>query len=106
MPIQEYKSVDNYTMCTVFQMTPPMSTNDVAILISDQILNKTDTMVDTWCRPHLILHMIDVHYFAGNVTEYLKDNFKILRKVPKVNYVSIPSLENRIRQTWGLVLYK
>ncbi|KAM0733501.1 Glutamyl aminopeptidase [Formica fusca] len=106
MPIQAYKSVNNYTMCTVFQMTPPMSPNDVAIVIFDQILNKTDTVVDIWCRPHLVLYMLHAQYVAGNVIKYLKNNFEILRTVPKMNYVAIPSLENRIRQTWGLVLYK
>ncbi|KAL6419884.1 hypothetical protein ACFW04_011106 [Cataglyphis niger] len=107
MPVQEYKSVDNTTMCTVFQTIPPMSTNDVAIVISDlyQVLNSTETVVNTWCRSHLIPQMTFAQYIAGNVTEYLENNFEILKKVPKLDYVAIPSLENRNRQTCGLVFY-
>ncbi|KAM0733465.1 Glutamyl aminopeptidase [Formica fusca] len=107
MPIQEYKSVDDFTMYTVFQTTPPISTNDIAIIMSemDQVLNSTETVVNTWCRPHLKSHMTFAQYVAGNVTKYLGNNFKILKEVPKVDYVAIPSLNKRIEKTWGLIFY-
>ncbi|KAM0733464.1 Aminopeptidase Q [Formica fusca] len=107
MPIREYKSV-NDSAYTMFQTTPAMSTYKVAIILSDldQVLNSTETVVNTWCRPHLKPHMTFAQYVAGNVTEYLENNFKILKKVPKMDYIAIPSLEDRIRQTWGLVFYR
>ncbi|XP_050465476.1 aminopeptidase N-like [Cataglyphis hispanica] len=107
MPVQEYKSVDNSTMCTVFQMTPPMSTYDVAIIMSDQYqVSNSTVLVNTWCRSQVIPHMIFMQSISENVITYLENSFRILRRIPKMDYVVIPNLEDRIRQTWGLVLYK
>ncbi|KAL6416915.1 hypothetical protein ACFW04_013084 [Cataglyphis niger] len=107
MPIREYKFVSDSMMYTVFQMTPLMSVYKVAIIIFDlhQVLNSTETVVTTWCRQYLILNMTFAQYVAGNVTKYLENDFKILKKIPKVDYVAIPNLKVRIKQTWGLVFY-
>ncbi|KMQ82944.1 aminopeptidase n [Lasius niger] len=96
MPIRDYELIDVYTMVTIFHKTPPMSANDVAIMmyntgILHQDLNSKENVVNTWCRLHLISHMKFAEYVAGNVTMYLENNWNILKRVPKVNYVAIPN---------------
>ncbi|KMQ82752.1 aminopeptidase n [Lasius niger] len=111
MPIRGYQSVDDNTTRTLFHTTPQMSTNDVAIIMYDidelyQILNSTETVVNMWCRPHLIPHMKFAQYIAGNVTMYLENNWKMLKSVPKMDYVAVPNFEDKIWQTLGLLFHE
>ncbi|KMQ84312.1 aminopeptidase n [Lasius niger] len=110
MPIRKYQPVDDDTIHTLFHTTPQMSTNDVAIIMYEvdelyEVLNSTKTVVNMWCRPHLIPHMKFAQYVAGNVTKYFED-WKHVKSVPKMDYVAIPNFEDKIWQTWGLVFYK
>ncbi|CAL1681352.1 unnamed protein product [Lasius platythorax] len=111
MPIRDYEFIGANTIITMFHKTPPMSANDVAIMVCNADIlhpdfNLKETVVDTWCRWHLMSHMKFAEYVAGNITMYLEKNWKILKNVPKVNLVAIPNFGHNIWQTWGLVLYK
>src|SRR5580765_962061 len=69
MHIREYELVNDYTMRTLFYTTPLMATNDIVIMIYDiddlyKVLDSTETVVNTWCRPHLIPHMKLAQYVA------------------------------------------
>ncbi|KAL6419881.1 hypothetical protein ACFW04_011104 [Cataglyphis niger] len=101
-------SVEHHKKYKVLSNMPVQDINpwtiSQSIIMSDQYqVSNSTVLVNTWCRSQVIPHMIFMQSIAENVIAYLENSFRILRRIPKMDYVVIPNLEDRMRQTWGLV---
>ncbi|XP_029162459.1 aminopeptidase Q-like [Nylanderia fulva] len=116
MPIKN-RFISNDVMLTHFHAYPVTYIYDVALILMSSNMTPSnpeyDTFlfpsskikINTWSRSHLVPHMKFARRVLENVTMYLDDNWNIMRRVLKVDYVVIPNFEGNIRQTWGLIFY-
>ncbi|XP_029166498.1 aminopeptidase N-like isoform X2 [Nylanderia fulva] len=116
MPIKNQFVSNNVTL-THFHMWPYTYIYEVALILmsnmtpSNPITYKSHLIpfskitINTWSRSLLVPHIKFARHVLENVTMYLDDNWNIMRKGPKVDFVVIPNFEGNIRQTWGLLIY-
>ncbi|XP_029162428.1 aminopeptidase N-like [Nylanderia fulva] len=117
MPIKN-QSISNDVMLTHFHTYPATYIYDVALILMSPNMTTSNPIeydtylapsskikINTWSRSHLVPHMKFAQRVLGKITKYLEDNWKIFRRVPKVDYIVIPNFEGNIEQTWGLLLY-
>ncbi|XP_029162442.1 thyrotropin-releasing hormone-degrading ectoenzyme-like [Nylanderia fulva] len=117
MPIKN-QFISNDVMLTHFHSYPATHIYDVALILMSPNMTPSNPIeydtylassskikINTWSRSHLVPHMKFAQHVLGNVTMYLDDNWNIMRKGPKVDYVVIPNFEGNIKQPWGLLLY-
>jgi len=108
MPMQRYSekfemSQTDYTW-THFYVTPPISTYQVAIAVTNYISIRIDKNVALWCRKG-INFLEFAKQVIKNVTLYLKSEFKEV-DIPKMDHVVIPNFPQDGTSKLGLIFYR
>jgi len=107
MPIKQYSAITttgtNYTW-THFHITPPISTYQVAIAVTNYTSIRIIENVALWCRKG-INFLEFAKQVIKNVTLYLKSEFKGVH-IPKMDHVVIPNFPQDGTSKLGLIFYR
>jgi len=109
MPIQRYFEINetdtDYTW-THFHITPPISTYQVAIAVTNYTSIRIIENVALWYRKGFELNFLEfAMQVIKNITLYLKFEFKEVN-IPKMDHVVIPNFPQDGTSKLGLIFYK
>jgi len=109
MPIEQYSAIivtgTNYTW-THFHITPPISTYQVAIAMTNYASIRINENVALWCRKGFRINFLDfAKQVIKNITLYLKSEFHEV-DIPKMDHVVIPNFPQDGTSKLGLIFYR
>ncbi|KAG5344844.1 AMPE aminopeptidase, partial [Acromyrmex heyeri] len=108
MPIrrQIYESYEDL-IHTFFYITPPISTSQVAIVITEYFYDRIDENIALWWE-HFPEEKSPKFEFArriiNNITLHLKSEFSEIN-IPKMDHVAIPNFPQDDTSKWGLIFH-
>jgi len=108
MPIQRYSNVsETHTdIWTHFHITPPISTNQVAIAVTNYISIRVNENITLWHRRGCRMNLLEfAKQVIKNITLYLKSEFQEV-DIPKMDHVVIPNFPQDGTSKLGLIFYK
>ncbi|EGI58151.1 Aminopeptidase Q, partial [Acromyrmex echinatior] len=92
---------------TFFYITPPISTSQVAIVITQYFYEKIDENIDLWWE-NFTEEKFQKFEFArriiNNITLHLKSEFSEIN-IPKMDHVAIPNFLQDDTSKWGLIFH-
>jgi len=105
MPIQTQYM--HYDMWTYFFTTPPMSTDQVSIIITNFPRIFINARISLWCEICLnnALSLIHAEQIIKSVTLHLESEFKEI-KFPKMDHFAIPNFPHSNMSKWGLIFHR
>jgi len=109
MPIQRYFEINetdtDYTW-THFHITPPISTYQVAIAVTNYTSIRVNENVALWYRKGFRMNFLEfAKQVIKNITLYLKSEFKVV-DIPKMDHVVIPNFPQDGTSKLGLIFYR
>lgn len=97
-------------MRDVFEMTPPMSTHMVAIVVSGFEGIESGGGIGTSAYAFTRSEYSDqIRYVSGEASDFLRamENFTELRyELPKLDMFAVPDLKSDAMGNWGLTTYR
>jgi len=91
---------------THFYITPPISTYQVAIAVTNYISIRINEIVILWYRKDFRMNFLEfIKQVIKNITLYLKSEFKEVN-IPKMDHVIIPNLPHDGTSKLGLIFYR
>jgi aminopeptidase N len=107
MPIR-HKHMENGTIWTYFDITPTMTTYHMAMAITMKDLYRISNIkknINMWGRALVIPHLSFAHTVAETVMQDLVRYTGTL-KIPKMDHLAIPEIQEEAIGNWGLNIYK
>ncbi|KYN19648.1 Glutamyl aminopeptidase [Trachymyrmex cornetzi] len=92
---------------TYFHITPPMSTLQVAIIVTDYRQLKINDNITLWCNCYLLEQSMKFEFaqkIIYNITLHLKSEFSRIN-IPKMDHVAIPNFLQDGTSKWGLIFH-
>jgi len=109
MPIQrdiKITETDTNYNWTLFHITPPISTYQVAIAVTNYASIHISDNVALWYRRSFRMNILEfAKQVITNITLYLKSKF-IEVDIPKMDHVVIPNFPQDGTSKLGLIFYK
>jgi len=110
MPIQRHSEAFETSQTdhtgTLFQMTPPISTYQVAIALTNYISIRIIENVALWYREGFRMNILEfAKQVIKNITLYLKSEFKEV-EFRKTDHVVIPNFPQDGTSKLGLIFYR
>jgi len=104
-----YKS-DNDSVWTKFYTTPPMSTFQIAIVITNYRYMYFDTYnIRLWCDKCSRYNQSPLLKFTGrvieNITLHLRSRLSIIN-FPKMDHIAIPNFSDDGMSKWGFIFHR
>ncbi|XP_032667689.1 aminopeptidase N [Odontomachus brunneus] len=117
MPIESTESYSNGQVRDFFEVTPRMSTNQLAFVISDLEyiepkieINEMDgrkLRVKVWGRKEFMESLVDVPDKVATIVNYLQNYFNSSLGLPKLDVMAIPMYSvSKASDNWGLMFIK
>lgn len=104
---EDYK--DNNLRHTEFHTTPPISTTQVSIVMTDLPPIRINANVSLWCEiclmPKYEKYVMYAMQVIENITLHLKSEFKEIA-IPKMDHVAIQDFPYSDTSKWGLIFYR
>jgi len=110
MPSRIHYKGDNDSVWTKFDTTPPMSTFQIAIVITNYRYMYFDTPnIHLWCdkcsRYNQSLKLKFTGRVIENVTLHLRSRLRIMN-FPKMDHVAIPNFPDDGMLKWGFIFHR
>jgi len=109
-PISRYWSDINEFIWTDFIATPPMSTFQIAIVITNYPRMRIDKKTYLWCEKcseynNQSLKFEFARRFIENISLHLQSEFSEIN-IPKVDHVALPNFPHDGTSKWGLIFHR
>jgi len=107
-PLFYYWSDINEFIWTNFFATPPMSTFQVAIVITNYPRMRIDKKTYLWCEKCSDYNNKSLKFarrFIENITLHLESEFSGIN-IPKMDHVAIPNFPHDGTSKWGLIFHR
>lgn len=107
MPVRTHNiTLHEELMWTHFHTTPPLSTYQVSIVITNFYRVHVTMTVSLWCAKCSKQHYIKfAQQVMKNITLHLESEFKEI-KIPKIDHVAIPNFPYNSISKWGLIFHR
>jgi len=114
MPLRTYLESDiNEFFWTQFYTTPPLSTFQIAIVITDYLRTRINKNIYLWCdkcsriiiNNNQLLKFEFARKIIENITLYLQFEFRGIN-IPKMDHVALPNFPHVGTSKWGLIFYR
>jgi len=110
MPLRNFLSDINEFMWTEFYTTPPMSTFQIAIVITNYPRMRINENIYLWCEKcskynNQSLKFEFTRRFVENITLHLQSEFTGIN-IPKMDHVAIPNFQHDGTSKWGLLFHR
>jgi len=113
MPIQNYYylfSNNNLFIRDDFYTTPPMSTFQIAIVMTNYPRRRINAYNSLWCKKCSIFNDLSLKFefarrFIENITLHLQSEFRGIN-IPKMDHVAIPNFRHDVTSKWGLIFHR
>ncbi|GJQ74269.1 hypothetical protein Trydic_g19168 [Trypoxylus dichotomus] len=109
MPLQNSTDIGNGWIEDQFQITPPMPTFLVAIVLLDKQYYSSITgnqNVSIWAPKEHLKYVSYSLEKTERILTYYSKHFDLEYALPKLDIVTIPTLPSTATENWGLILFK